>query len=455
MAIICARLRRIKDNPASIVDASAVRRACRRLGHRWRRRQLSPCATLRAFVAQIAAGNTAITDLVRIMGSRFSASAYCQARQRLPVGAVKAALDAFTAKLRKGRSDRSGLWRGHRTALIDRTGVVMPDTPELRRVFGTAAQYQPGCGLPLAHLVTLFDSGNGLLLGMSVAPARSQDLLHAHELHPALGRGDILIGDRALCAYTHLALLAAAGLHGLFRVSSCRSIPFPADNGPRRRLGYNRHHAHQPVLIQRNGRDDQLIEIVKPSNRPKHMSPEVFASVPATMLVRAVRFRTNRPGARSREFVLLTTLLDADRYPAAALAELYLSRWRVEQNIRHLKRTLGMERLKCQSLEGVQRELAVFALVYNAVCAVRALAAGAQGVEPLQISFVDTLRWLRWSSGDRPRIVTCPRDTILLLPKRPPRFHPRQRKRSDGPFPVMHRPRNQLIRDLLVGWAEN
>ncbi len=448
MAIIAERLRGIKSNPGAIVNRSAVCRACGECGHRWRERRLDPCTTLETFVAQVVHGNTAITDVVRITGGRFSPSAYCQARQRLPVGVVKAALEAFTAKARRSCDDRSGLWRGHRTALIDGTGVVMPDTPELRGVFGTAVHYGPGCGLPLAHLVTLFDAHHGLLLDMSVAPGRTHDLRQAQDLHPALREGDVLVGDRGLCAYTHLAMLNAAGLHGLFRVNRSRNIPFPASNGPRRPHSYNRHCSQEPILIDLNSTDDQLIEIVKPHNRSRHISPELFATIPSTMLVRAVRYRVERPGARSREITLLTTLLDAGKYPAAALAELYLSRWRVEQNIRHLKRTLGMERLKCQSLDGVHRELAVFALVYNAVCAARVLAARARQLEPVRISFVDTLRWLRSTGRGDINTFGSP-SNIVVLPKRPPRLHPRQRKRSDGPFPVMRYPRAQIIRWIL------
>jgi hypothetical protein len=29
-----------------------------------------------------------------------------------------------------------GLWHGHRTRLVDGTGVSLPDTPELQRAFG-------------------------------------------------------------------------------------------------------------------------------------------------------------------------------------------------------------------------------------------------------------------------------------------------------------------------------
>ena len=449
MAIIAARVQRVKEDSSWIVDEEVVLRACTEAKHDWRERTLGPTATLRAFVSQVACGNTAITELTRIMGDAFSPSAYCQARQRLPVSVVKAVLEEFNARARAACLDRSGLWHGHRVGIMDGTGVVMPDTPELRSFFGVASGYADGCGLPLAHVLTLFDAHTGLLLDMAVDPGSTHDLRRAHDLHSALRPGDVAIGDRGLCSYTHLFALSEKHMHGVFRVSKSRNIPFPAGNGPRQLHAYNRHSRSEPVLIQSISPDDQLIEIVKPHNRGKHLSQEWFATVPATMLVRAIRFRVQQPGFRAGEIVLLTTLLDAQKYPASEIADLYLMRWRIEQNIRHLKRTLGMERLKCQSKAGVACELLVFALVYNAVCVTRVMAAREQKVDPIRVSFIDTLRWMRLSSNHAPiRLDTPP--PLRVLPKRPPRIHPRQRKRSDSPYKVMKHPRKESIAYLTT-----
>lgn len=282
---------------------------------------------------------------------------------------------------------------------------------------------------------------------MAVDRGTTQDLRRAHDLHRALREGDVVIGDRGLCAYTHLFALSQKKMHGVFRAGASWNIPFPAGKGPRPRHAYNRHHTSVPLLVRSFSPDDQLIEIVKPHNRAKHLDPAWFATVPAKMVVRVVRFRVRRPGFRAEEVLLLTTLLDAKAYPASEIADLYLTRWRIEQNIRHLKRTLGMERLKCKSKAGIERELLVFALVYNAVCAVRVRAATAQEVEPLRISFLDTLRWLLFSSRHAPTQLATP-PPLLILPLRPPRHHPRQRKRSDSPFPIMKQPRSLLVRLL-------
>src|SRR5438477_554499 len=107
---------------------------------------------------------------------------------------------------------------------------------------------------------------------------------------------------------------------------------------------------------------------------------------------------------------LVTTLLDAEAYPADALAELYGARWRVEQDLRDLKQTMRMDVLKCQTVDGVLKELHVYAMVYNLVRVVLKEAAKRQGVDPWRISFVDGLRWLLAASEgqDVVRLVVNP-----------------------------------------------
>ena len=86
---------------------------------------------------------------------------------------------------------------------------------------------------------------------------------------------------------------------------------------------------------------------------------------------------------------LVTTLLDAAAYPADALAELYGTRWRIEENLKSLKQTMKMDVLKCMTVDGVLKELTMYALAYNLVRVTMCQAAGRQGVEADRVSFID------------------------------------------------------------------
>ena len=450
MVSIRTRLDRIKDDPAELINPEIVERACHDARYCWRDRTLDPLTTLGAFAAQIAHGNTAIAHVVGLLSQRgveCSESAYCQARARLPVSVVRAVFDDFTTRVRGASKPSDGLWHGHRTVLIDGTGVSTPDSPELRKTFGVRTNCGRGAGLPLIQTLAIFDAHDGLLLDLHLAPMNTQDLRHAHELHPSLEPGDVLVGDRAFASYIHLHRLASMGCHGVLRIGSSWKVPFPARKGARRPLAYNRHRRHEPVLVEFINKDDQVIEIVKPHNRPDSITPEEFAKVPAKMVVRTVRYRVEGKGARSREVTLLTTLVDAKKYPAKDLAELYGTRWRIEVNLRHLKRTMGMERLKCQSVEGVKREMFMFALIYNAVCHVRVQAAKAQGVEPTRVSFIDTLRAvIRCEESVATRTADPP--VLKVWPNRKPRTHPRLLKHSHSTFQILRQPRADAVKAL-------
>ena len=112
-------------------------------------------------------------------------------------------------------------------------------------------------------------------------------------------------------------------------------------------------------------------------------------------MVRELRYRIPGRHSRTREVTLVTTLLDAELYPAEDLAQLYAQRWRIETNLRHLKQTMRMDVLRCETVSEVLKELTVFSLVYNLVRAIMHEASRRQEVAVERISFADALGWFR------------------------------------------------------------
>ena len=73
--------------------------------------------------------------------------------------------------------------------------------------------------------------------------------------------------------------------------------------------------------------------------------------------------------------------------PPHLLAKLYGKRERIENDIRSLKHTLGMEMLYARTSEMTQKELVLGVAAYNLLRACLAVAAKRLGLEPRQISF--------------------------------------------------------------------
>ena len=106
----------------------------------------------------------------------------------------------------------------------------------------------------------------------------------------------------------------------------------------------------------------------------------------ATGCVRRMRVAVDRPGFRPKVLHLVTTLLDAQRYPKADVATLYRRRWQIELHLRALKADGEMGILRCQSPSMVRKEIALHVLVFNAVRAVMVTAGIGVNREPWWLS---------------------------------------------------------------------
>jgi Transposase DDE domain len=436
-------LRQVRDDLATLLEPEPLRQLCRDCGHRWRERILGPVTTIHLFVLQVLHGNTACAHLPHLSGMAFTDSAYCEARSRLPLAVLQALLRRLVENCTP-LTDTTGLWHGHRTWLVDGTGVSMPDTPELQRTFGQPTNQAAGCGFPVARVLALFHAGTGLLQHFLTAPLRSHEMARVALMHPELRPGDVLVGDRAFGTFSHLALLVSRGIHGVFRLSQRRVVDFtPGRPQPPRWNTPKLTGRARSRWVRSLGSTDQVVEWYRPYVRPVWMTAEEYATLPLTLTVRECQYQVTQPGFRVRTITLVTTLLDAEIYPAEDLAALYFQRWDVETDLAHLKTTLGMDALHCETEDGVLKELSIFAIVYNLVRLVMLEASRRQGVPLERISFVDALRWLSSSPHGTP----LPK--LVVNPHRPGRVEPRCKKRRAKKHPYMIRPRGVLRQRLL------
>jgi hypothetical protein len=425
-------------------DDSAIHAACLQAGVKWRDRLLSPVYVVKLFLLQILAGNTACDHVPRLAGRSFTGEAYCKARSRLPLAVLQTLLSSCTRAMQRAVHD-DGRWFGHRLWLVDGTGFSMPDTPALRAHFGQPGGQKTGCGFPVAHCLALVHAATGLVQQWVIAPLRTHDMSLVSQLLAQFQPGDVEVGDRGFASYANLAQLWQRGVLGLMRAHQKMIVDF-RPHRPHKRPGEKRTRSERgrpySRWIKRLGKQDQIVLWFRPKSCPSWMTPEQFATLPVSLQVRELRYQIKRPGYRVREVTLVTTLLDAQRYPAEELAALYLRRWRIETDFAHLKTTLGMDVLKCKTVAGVQKEATMFVLVYNLVRMVMREAARRQEVDVERISFMDAWRWILSATPDTKL------SDLILNPLRPGRYEPRVRKRRPKQYPLMKRPRAELRKAL-------
>ncbi len=363
-------------------------------------------------------------------------SAYCQARDRLPLELLARLRWAAVAHAEKARR----LWHGFCVKVIDGTSTSLLDTPKNQRAYPQPGAQKPGCGFPLLKIVGVFSLATGALLDYAKGNKHQHELTLLQKLFDQFKVGDLALADRGFCTYTLLALLLRRGVHSLFRLHQRR----PADLRKGKRLGKN----------------DRLMIWCKPWlwQRPRYLSKAVWELIPKELSVRVVRFTLEVPGFRAQSVTLVTTLLEAQVYPAEELARLYARRWRIELWFRDIKTSMGMETLRCKSPEMVHKELEMFFIAYNFIRCLMAEAGATYEVPMERLSFKGTVDSVRQFSVAIAQ-TRCPKKQKQLIahlleiiardqvPDRAGRREPRAVKRRPKPYQLLNRPRH-LMKEL-------
>jgi hypothetical protein len=456
MAAFDLALSHLRDGSDDLLLPQRINQLALAQNHQFRNTTLTPGNTLRLFVQQVAHGNVACSAMRHLAGQKFSDSAWCQARSRLPMQLIQQVHRSVVDQTRRelDQSDDIGdgtyRWRGHRLYVVDGSSDSMPDTSQLRAHYGVPSGCRPELGFPMSHLLLLMDHRSGLIIDCADSPMHTSDISQTPPMHAHLDDGDVLLGDDIFAGWGHLALILRANLHAVMPAHHCRTVDFtPHRHYARPRHGKGAAQTGKPRsrLIRSLGHQDQLVECFKPADKPAWMSDEQWSSLPQSIILREIRRTLSHDGFRPITVTIVTTLLDEQAYPADELIEMRLSRWMIETNLRHLKTTLGMDVLKCKTLQGVRKERLIFLLVYNLIRLVMLRAARRQRVNINRLSFADTLAWLRWGNLS---------ETIDLKtnPLRRGRLEPRVLKRAKKQFPYLTVPRRQLKMELMAKYKD-
>jgi hypothetical protein len=409
-----------------------------------------PTVTLWAFLAQVldADGSCrqAVSRVIAFFQQRGLAppspetGAYCKARLRLPEGLL-ARLVHHTGAALEAQLKAKSLWHGLRLLVVDGTGISMPDTPENQAAYPQPSTQAPGCGFPVLRLVVIFSLLTGALLHYALGPLHTSEMALFRSLLGLLTTGDLLIADRYYGVFAVLAGLQERQVQGLCRVAASRTTDF--------RRG------------QRLGKNDHLVTWLRSSTRPRNLTDEEYAHLPAQLLLREVRGHLDVPGWRTREVVLVTTLLDPVQYPRQELLDLYALRWQCELRLRDLKIALHMDVLRTLSPEMVRKELLAHLLAYNLIRTLMWTAAQQHRVDPTQLSFKGALQHIRafapflaaTSAHARADLFALLLSLLAneLVPRRPDRVEPRLKKRRPKSYGWLQKPRRLCRRLLTLG----
>jgi hypothetical protein len=362
-------------------------------------------------------------------------SPYCQARGGLPLERLQEIHEGLCAEADQALAAKD-LWCGHDVLVADGSSVTAPDTPANQKAFPQQKVQKPGCGFPIIRLVALLSVATGMLTAWATGAWSQHEVGLLQTLWEHLRPGDVLLADRGFCNWALLAQCLQRNLHAVFRVKGVRRRDF--------RQG------------QRLSRNERLVQWRKPTQRARTVEAQAWELLPEVLTLRLVRCCLAIPGFRTRQVILVTTLLDSVKYPPEALSQLYFRRWAMELTLRNIKITLQMDQLSCKNPENLEREIRMHFLVHNLVRRLMLQAARRHGVPLERVSFAGSLATARRYGEALLQVRSKPKRQELmdelfavvatdLVPDRPGRREPRAVKRRPKPYPRLMNHRHNWL----------
>ncbi len=260
-----------------------------------------------------------------------TASAYCQARQKLKPELFVYLNELVAARYTQlSREDGSlRLWHGRRVLGVDGSYLNLPDTAETRREFSVQTNQHEAGARVQALCGVLYDVLNDVGLVAGLACKRNEAEFIFESYLPHTGGGDVVVMDRGYAQYLVMAFWLKNGRDFVIRCP---------------RGGFQ-----QVVAFWDSAAVEQVVELRVPR---RHSQRARQLSVSETVRVRLVKVELDNGEVE----VLVTSLLDAAAYPRAALKQVYGWRWGVETYFDRVKNIFEVERFSGQSVQSIKQD---------------------------------------------------------------------------------------------------
>jgi hypothetical protein len=302
-------------------------------------------------------------------------SSLCEARQRLGIAAPRRLFYRFARPLATPATPGS-FFHGLRLMAIDGTVLSVPDGMADARAFGRASAGPRGlAAFPQIRKVSLVEVGTHAEVAFVVKGIthKGGEQAAVPALLRYVGAGTLLLLDAGFYAYHLWRELVASQTRVLTRLSGTLKLP-----------------ALQGLP------DGSYLSAVYPSDYARKKGRDGIA-------VRVIRYTHGDPKRANcgKEHRLLTTLPDAEKYPAGELIVAYHEGWEIgltydEQKTHQAPRVPGKEaQLRSETPAGVVQELYALTLGHFLTRSLMAQAARTEGIDPDRLSFAGCLRVLR------------------------------------------------------------
>lgn len=344
-------------------------------------------------------------------------SAVVQARQRLGDEAIRQVFEQTQALWHDSLPQSH--WCGLRLLGVD--GVVWrtPDSPDNQTAFARTANADGESIYPQVRMVCQMELTSHLLTAAAFDSVAISEMVLAEQLIAQTPDHTLTLFDKGFYA---LGLL-----HQWQTTGHERHWLLPLKKGTQYRV------------VARHRQGDEVVELTtSPQARKK------WPTLPVTFMARLLTKQI-----KGKPVSILTSLLDAKRFPAGEIIDLYGHRWEIELGYREMKQYLLQNRLTLRSKTPilVRQELWAVLLAYNVVRFQMAqMAYSLKNVEPNELSFSQSMAYIvkelsvmpAVSPGRIPEVIRHLQEMAFafVLPHRRERNYPRAVKRRPQRYPI-------------------
>lgn len=371
----------------------------------------------------------------RISLKAVTQGALSHARRRLGVRPLKRLFKKLSQRV-EGQEAFHGL----KCWILDGTKLTMQDTPANEKVFGRRTASRGRTAFCELGMVCLVEATRHLVRDAVFGMWKTHEKRAALRLIRHLGLGDLLILDRGFYGLELFEAILSRGIHFL-----CRAPSIPKLKPIR---GTRRGHQYEAWMRTRIMVD-----------------PKAPFGKRTRILMRRVRVIDYRLKGYGR-VRLVTSLMDAELYPAHELAVLYHTRWEAEIAFDEIKTHQNANAhgqlqtvFRSKTPRNVLQEAYALLAVYNLVRQTMARSAQQGGLDPLHLSFLDGLRAVRhmiprMQSASVERLPALHRqlladvaEAVIDRPRRG-RAYPRVLRVKIGHFQLKRAHHRQIVRDF-------
>jgi hypothetical protein len=335
--------------------------------------KLSGPQLLHSLVFHVLCGvGTLAAHVQQLTGIKVSDSDLSQRRAAAGVGVFESIVRAALRPLATLEEHPSAFYRNWRLVGIDGSQASVSNTPQLLRCLSKAASRRFQAAFAKVPLCWLVELGTHMPLAAVIGLAQESEWVLAHRLLAQWPSGCLLLADRlyGVAAFVNELLVVGQTVGSQWLVRVRQNIKTTV----------------REVLSDGSALVAVAVADLRNPSRKQGL-----------ILAREIVGRVRRPGGAWVTVRLWTSLWDAQAYPAAELLALYARRWDIEVFTKELKVDLrgGTTVLQSHTLETAAQEILALVLAMALLSQVRLAAAATGAVEPLRISFGQTLALVR------------------------------------------------------------